>query len=198
MKIVSIDIETTGLDHNYCDILEFGAIIDDLNNLKPVNELPRFHCYFLPVNNGLYMGQPYALSMHPVIFRRIANREAGYTYVSPHKFGYMFNKFLNENGIERDSAKDRTVINVAGKNVSFDIGFLENKTDINKFVGLRHRVIDPSILFLTRDDNAIPGTSELKKRLGMGDNVAHTALADAEDVINVIRFAIDNNRFFWK
>ena len=199
MKYVSVDCETTGLDPKTCDILEFGAIIDDLNDLKPIEELPRFHCYFLPPpeNNGMYHGQPYALSMHPTIFRRIAEREKPYTYVSPNKFGYMFNDFLNKNGIVAENTKERTVINVGGKNPSFDIGFLEDKTDVGKFVGFRHRVIDPSILFLKSTDEKILSMGDLKKRLGLPEFVAHNAMEDAQDVVRIIRKAIEIGRFFY-
>ncbi len=32
MRYVSIDIETLGLDPTCCDIVEFGAVIDDLES----------------------------------------------------------------------------------------------------------------------------------------------------------------------
>jgi hypothetical protein len=43
MKYISIDIETTGLDPQTCQILSIGAVIEDTNNKLPVKELPRFH-----------------------------------------------------------------------------------------------------------------------------------------------------------
>jgi len=47
MKYVSIDIEATGLDHTYCQMIEFGAVLDDLRHQRPLDELPQFHCYVL-------------------------------------------------------------------------------------------------------------------------------------------------------
>ena len=97
MKYVSIDLETTGLDPENNDIIEFGAVIDDLRDMKPVEELPRFHAYIV---KDEYKGQPYALSMHPTIFRRIATREEGYNYLYPNTLGKAFLDFLVEHGFE--------------------------------------------------------------------------------------------------
>ena len=75
MKICSLDLEMTGLDIETCDILEFGCVLDDLSNQRPIEELPTFECYFSPVREGgTYQGSPYALQMHPEIFRRIAEK----------------------------------------------------------------------------------------------------------------------------
>ena len=95
MNYCSIDIETCGIDEDKCDIIEFGAVLDDLREMAPVSSLPTFHCYFI---NEFYTGEPQALAMHPVIFQRIADRTDGYTYVHAHKFGNMFKKFLVDNG----------------------------------------------------------------------------------------------------
>ena len=46
MIYVSIDIETTGVDPKIHDIVEFGAVIDDLANPQPLDKLPRFHALF--------------------------------------------------------------------------------------------------------------------------------------------------------
>ena len=43
MKFISIDVETTGLDPETCQILSIGAVIEDTNNLVPFKELPTFH-----------------------------------------------------------------------------------------------------------------------------------------------------------
>ena len=61
---VSIDIETTGLDWRTCQIIEIGAVIDDFKTA--IVDLPTFRCY---VDQGLFYGEPFALSMHAEIFR---------------------------------------------------------------------------------------------------------------------------------
>lgn len=39
MRYCSIDIETTGLNPDTCDILQFAAVLDDLNDPKPLVDL---------------------------------------------------------------------------------------------------------------------------------------------------------------
>lgn len=43
MKYISIDIETTGLDPEFNQILSIGAVIEDTLNPLPFEELPKFH-----------------------------------------------------------------------------------------------------------------------------------------------------------
>jgi len=43
MKYISLDIETTGLDPENCQILSIGAVIEDTLNQLPFEELPKFH-----------------------------------------------------------------------------------------------------------------------------------------------------------
>lgn len=74
IRYCSIDIETTGLDHRFHDILEVGAVLDDLTVQAPLAELPRFHCYVLPHDERGYRGDPFALSMNARILERIAKR----------------------------------------------------------------------------------------------------------------------------
>jgi len=183
MRYVSIDIETTGLDPQENDIIEFGAVLDDLSSSTPIKMLPRFHCYFV---RPFYNGSPFALSMHPKIFRRIADRESGYTYISATKLGHRFQNFLLKNGYKKDH--DKICITAAGKNFgAFDLQFLKFKTDFLKHVEVRHRILDPAVLYLERGDAVIPGTSECKSRANLEKNVAHTAIEDAIDVIKLLR-----------
>jgi oligoribonuclease len=176
-------LETCGLDPETCDILEFGAVLDDLKNQRPIKMLPTFHCYFA---QPAYKGEPYALSMHGKIFERIASKEKGYDYYAPTKFGMTFKRFLMQNGYECE--RDIITINVAGKNFgAFDLQFLNRQTDLRKHVKISHKFLDPAILFVDRDDNRLPGLSDCKKRAGMSEHVAHTAVADAMDVVQLIR-----------
>ena len=179
----SIDIESCGIS-DICDIIEFAAVLDDLSQLKPIDELPVFHTYFVKDN---YVGEPVALSMHPEIFRRISERDRNkYNFSVATKIGYSFKRFLIQNGYEEDH--DKVTITVAGKNfASFDLQFLKKKTDILKHVNIRSRIIDPAILYLKDGDNAPPGTEECKRRAGLSTVLAHTAEADAKDVIELIR-----------
>jgi len=42
-KYVSLDIETTGLNPENCQVLEIGAVIDD--GTTPIEDCPTFQCY---------------------------------------------------------------------------------------------------------------------------------------------------------
>jgi len=191
MRYLSIDLETCGLNPKTDSILEFGAIFDDLENPLPYEECSKYHCYFLPADGLQYHGQPFALSMHPKIFRMIAERDNdhgnSFKYLSPHKFGYDFKQFLINCGFKAEH--DRITINVAGKNFgAFDLQFLNEQTDLSKHVKIRHRIIDPGTLFMDIYDDSVPGTEECLKRAGIIKDVTHTALDDAWDVIQLIRF----------
>ena len=190
MRYCSIDTESCGLRPEH-DILEFGAILDDLENPLPLDELPRFHCYFTKDD---YCGSAFALSMHPVIFRRIADREEGYDYLSAMKFGNLFKRFLVKHGYEEEQQK--VVINVAGKCfAASDMPALKSKTDIAKHVIMRKNVLDPGILYIEKGDERLPSLSECKSRAGMPDVVAHNALDDAMDVVSLIRKKLIREEF---
>ena len=186
MLYCSIDMESTGLDADNHDIIEFGAVLDDLSKLDPVETLPTFHCYFV---KDAYTGSPFALSMHPEIFRRIAERDVSkYKFFSAMKFGHAFKRFLINQGYETEH--DRVTINVAGKNFgACDLQFLNKQTDLSKHVQIRHKILDPGILFVEKGDESLPGLGQCKERMGLNDSVDHTAVADAIDVVHLIRFA---------
>jgi oligoribonuclease (3'-5' exoribonuclease) len=187
MKYVSIDLEMTGLNPDTCDILEMGAVLDDLENPLPLEELPRFHCYFLPMREGgTFSGEPYALQMHPKIFLRIDKREKPYDYISPRKMGNSFKNFLLKHDYITEQGK--VYINVAGKNfANCDLNFLNKQTDLEKHVHIRHTILDPGILYMTKRDRSLPGLGQCLARAGFEGNVAHTAVEDAMDVVKVIR-----------
>jgi hypothetical protein len=166
-----------------CDIIEFGAVLDDLSNQLPLEQLPVFHTYF---QKNLFLGEPFALSMHKEIFLRIAERKEGYSYTSTEKLGNQFKQFLLKNGYNLE--KDRITINVAGKNFnSFDLQFLKNKTDFCKHVQPSAKVLDPAILYYQKGDDRLPGLSKCLERAGFSSTVKHCAVDDAFDVVKLIR-----------
>ena len=200
MKYISIDIETTGLDPEYCQVIEVGAIIDDLSKNEDMYRLPMFQTYIM---HDKIVGEPYALSMHSAIFKRMSKAKDmvlmtpsydpidkcvwmdndGYSYVYKDNFWIYFLHWLQQN----DMINDR--INVAGKNFgSFDKQFL-NKLPNWGSIGsrLRHRFLDPGMLYLQNGDVCIPDTKTCMERAGIPGDVEHTALGDAEVVIKLIR-----------
>lgn len=188
MKYVSIDIETTGLNHDICNIIEFAAVVDDLKVQAPLEKLPTFQTYILQDH---YIGEPYALSMHAEIFKKIANwQKAGVNVSSPADLLVRFHTFLttlggytNGNGVIK--------INVAGKNFgNFDSKFLEKLPHHNLLVKFNHRILDPGILYFDpeQDFETLPGTESCMKRAGIPGEVQHTALEDAINVVKLLRY----------
>ncbi len=185
---VSIDIETTGLNPENCQILEIGAVIDD--GTTPIEDCPTFHCY---VEHGLILGEPFAVSMHATILRRIATRGEGYTYLSVWDVATRFRDFLKENGIDPENEK----IIVAGKNyASFDARFLSKLTGWNKHIKTHHRILDPAAMYWQPETDGVelPDTKTCMKRAGIDGEVAHTAVEDAQVVVRLIRHVIAARR----
>ena len=99
MRYVSIDIETTGLNPETCQIIEFGAVIDNDTN----DEFPTFHRY---IKHHSYQGEPRALSMHARIFRALADGEG----ICPNSLARQFFEFLTEKkaiGISKNPTGDK-------------------------------------------------------------------------------------------
>lgn len=204
MIYCSIDIETTGLDIENCDVIEFAAVIDDLTNQKPLEELPKFHTY---IAKRSYKGEPYALSMHPNILRKIALADfktidqEGYwiseeneRYMAidqlPIYFKYFLESHLPESLVLREENKLSKIkkLNIAGKNVaSFDIPFLKAKIKNWNGVSFSSRCIDPAILYFQPGDLNLPDSKTCMERAGIAGEVAHTALEDALVVVQLLR-----------
>lgn len=186
MIYVSIDLETTGLDPINNQILEFGAVIEDTNNILPIHELPSFQVY---IDNGnLIHGNPFALQMNATILKRIATFEDGYVYTEPKYLGELFHKFLKDNGFPLE-LNSKIKINVAGKNFgAFDLNFLNNCENFNNYISISHRIIDPAMLYVNwKEDKSLPNLTECKARANLNGEVTHNAVEDAIDVINTLR-----------
>lgn len=194
MKFVSIDIETTGLDPNKCTILEFAAVVDDLNIQEPIDKLPKFQTYVL---QDFYNGDPYALAMHCDKLQKIANwRTSGIDVCSLDTLILKFQTFLVTFGYQesgRNSAylKEGYIkINVAGKNfANFDNRFLEKLPNYDKLIKIGHRILDPVMLYFdpAKDIDHLPSMIDCMKRAGIEGEVPHTALDDALLVIKLLR-----------
>jgi hypothetical protein len=199
MKIVSIDIETTGLDHNTCQILQVGAVIEDTVKIPALKDLPRFSCI---VEHPIYTGQPFALNMNNWIIKILASLE---TATKEQRIqirqdnrimgeGLVANAlwlFLTANGIKPnpDSKSDQVQITVAGKNFgTFDKPFLEALPNWSSKIQVKQRIIDPAILYVNwLEDENLPNLNECMKRGGITGEVTHDAVQDALDVIKVLR-----------
>jgi len=195
MKYVSIDIETTGLDSENCDMVEFAAVVDDLNNQQPIEKLPKFQRY---IYRHLYQGEPYALSMHKDLFLKLAKwqqgKERDMQVCTPNNLMEEFYLFLKDCYVQHLNPKfemgNPIKVLAAGKNfATFDIRFIEKLPNQDPYlVEFNHRVVDPAMLYLNpATDTGPPSMYECMKRAGIPGDVAHTALEDALMVVSLLR-----------
>jgi len=186
---VSIDIETTGLNPETCQVIQIGAVIDDYKT--PIHQLEKFNCY---IDHDVFRGEAYALSMHAKIFRIIAETRIKHQYVTledgswvsvAKTAAHVFNMWLEKNGIHTRLGK----IIVGGKNFgAFDKGFLEKLPEWKETIRMKHRFIDPgSMYYVPGVDDGPPSTEECLKRAGLVPHVNHTAPEDAFDVVRLVR-----------
>lgn len=185
-KYISIDIETLGLDSEHCDMIEFGAVLDDLKT--PLEQLPRYHCYITRDGNR-YKGEAYAMQMHQKILERIAKRTAGFNYVPHDCLDANFYNWLYQFGI----AKDDLV--VVGKNfATFDLKFLQ-KVGFGlpeSLTQLHRRFLDVGSMYYNPLVSRFPPNLErCLEMAGVKKSVEHTAIADALDVIQCVRYKMD-------
>lgn len=190
MQYVAIDIETTGINSDNCDIIEFAAVIDDLSNPEPIEKLQKFQTYFV---QPVYQGEPYALSMHQRTFLKInqairqntfESNDGNEKFMNIQDLPVAFYNFLTH---DKYPAK-KIMINVAGKNAaSFDLPFLKKKITNWGNLSFSSRVIDPAILYYQQGDLRLPDSKECMVRAGLEGEVAHTALEDAIMVVKLIR-----------
>ncbi len=170
---VSIDIETTGLDPETCQILEIGAVWEDWTT--PIEKLKTFRAL---IGHDEYRGQPYALAMNSKLLYELAGTSI---LLTPRRVVGHLCRWLAGCGWDGKS------ITPAGKNFgSFDLQFLKKLPGFD--IPFRHRAIDPGMLYFQPwIDGAIPSTSQCYSRAGISEDVAHTAVADALGVVKLIR-----------
>lgn len=137
-NIVSIDLETTGLDSESCQILEIGLVFDNTtvavkreNIDEYLETLPTARCY---VKHKRIQGEPYALMMNASIIRQLALSapqkfciaEDGTEIIPPYEIAYWIKSHIADI-IPKEQQKKVTV---AGKNFqSFDVRFLQKVED---------------------------------------------------------------------
>ena len=177
MKYISLDIETTGLNPDTCQILEVGAILEDTAKKRVRNQCPSFHAI---LDHQIISGEPYALQLNQKLLNVISTKSLPFT--KPKELACDFSEWLLSNGITKP-------ITVAGKNaVKLDIPFLDRLPGFNAWSKFHHRVLDPSSLFVNFDaDEYLPSSESCKSRAGISGPVVHTALDDAWDVIQILR-----------
>ena len=189
-KYVSIDIETTGLNHDKCQIIQFGAVIDDF--ITPIKDLPKLDLYVLS-DNGEYYWESYAFEMNKNIFEEIQNihkitnsYKTSYTklHTSASDLKYFFNEWLKNNNYNQK-------ILIAGKNfAAFDKKFLDKISFFNneelkfsrRYLDVGSMYYDPNL-----DKEDIPDLIKCVERAGFEPEGLHQAVDDAIMVVKCIR-----------
>ena len=215
MIYVSIDIETSGLDHEKHKVLSIGAIIEDTEKKLPYEECPKFNAIIL---QNEITGSPRAITMNKEIIsmigdylegtndhRIIMDTHTDYSFYHEDEVTKEFYKFLWNNGFATldspsthvngkltpiiDGRTKSITLNVAGKNFgTFDKLFLQELPWWQKLIRTRQRVLDPAILMVDwTNDKSLPNLTQCKERAGVNGIVTHNALEDAWDVIEVLR-----------
>lgn len=202
MYIASIDCEMTGLNPEQDQILSIGIVVEDTNNVVPIEECPQVH---IIIPRESISGNVFALDMNRDLISDINDyncledrkEEAGISYQGKGVFVregvvsvFIYN-WLLKNGFDSDSKDDRIHLNVLGKNFSsFDKIYLEKLPNWNTLIRVRQRVLDPAILAVKwSEDESLPNLKTCMDRAGLDPNkvVTHNALEDAKDTLLTLR-----------
>jgi oligoribonuclease len=183
-KYISLDIETTGLDQEKCQVIEFAAVLEDTEKLLPLEELPSISFF---IRHPSYYWESYAQEMNKELFAELESAPVGSVWCAE-AAAKIFGAFLDRNDIQKAV--------IAGKNAAgFDIPFLRNMKlpyakDRNSVfhTKLSHRVLDVGPLFVDwKEDQTVPDLATCLKRAGIDGSVKHRALGDAKQVIQLLR-----------
>lgn len=143
MIYVSIDIETSGLNHDMNHVLSIGAIIEDTTKKLPYEELPKFNAIVLQNN---IQGSPRAITMNKEIIslmgeylegkdevREQLKLNSGYQFFEEDEVIKEFYWWLDENGlghglidnsggyVEVKNGKHRPMINGGTKPITLNV-----------------------------------------------------------------------------
>jgi hypothetical protein len=191
MRFIALDLETTGLIHEKDQILQIGVVIGDFKTPR-VEDLPSWETV---IAHERIEGHPYALMMNAALIEQIAKRDKfpDVLFSPDCKSAYhtMFS-FLTEHGFRAESDGKIHIV-VAGKNAAgFELPFVnatQNDGPVwrNRFQAV-HRVFDPGPLYFQHGDSKPPDLKTCLARAGIEKEVAHTGVADALDVVRLLRF----------
>lgn len=167
-KVVYIDVETTGLDPDTCQVLEVACLVDDLSQeFNP----SKWSCY---VRHPLIRGEVDALAMHSSWIRETKNG------IDPSIVSNRMCDFLSNHFREGDLV-------IGGKNVAFDVRFLAtlpgftlegSRLRIKYTYTCSSRYVDPGMLFWNKGPRpGIPSLAEIAALCGI-EYTAHRAMDD--------------------
>lgn len=174
--ITSIDIETTGLDYEKCQILSIGACVIDLDKKEIVN---RF--YGRIKLDGFY-GEPFALQMNADLIKEMNQLTH---YIHSENSVNIFDNQSKVFEVFKNWFAPYKAYSVVGKNFAiFDLNFLNGVLGKGYF---NRRILDVgSMYYEPKIDTKIPNLTECLYRAGFQEEVTHNALEDAEQVAKLV------------
>lgn len=192
MKYISLDLETTGLDANFHQVIEIACVIDNLSCPRGFDYLEHCDSFRKIVRHRNYNFSPYAMKMHlknGLIDELLRSTHASSSdVVEIGQAGGLLINFLNQNDLYAPSIKPT----IAGKNFArLDAPFLFRMHGFS--VGQEwwhHRSLDVGSLYAKPTDNELPSTEECLKRAGLKSGGNHRAMDDALDVVRLVRHAL--------
>lgn len=186
MRYISLDLETSGGRPGKHQILELAAVVEDSKKPMPLGELPAFRRV---VRHPEYVGTAGALALNARLLAELARKEPNPELCTPAELLPQLREFLLQHSFRPDK-HDCIAVTMAGKNIaSFDLGFLRELPGYGTLVRAEPAMLDPAAFYLNwRKDSRLPTMSICKARAGFEDTeVAHQALADALDVVALLR-----------
>jgi hypothetical protein len=205
MKFFAIDLETTGLDPKQHSITEFAAVYTDIEGKEPMKMFYRW------MNPEGFVWSQYCLDMHSEWLRKVNLRIKAKNLVGDpsicnnmHELILQFEDWVHNElelplfkGDEKTGrVNERVKYTAAGKNFgSFDSQFLKAASFPDMW---RHRPLDPTPLYVKKGDELLPELALCKARAKEWGaafetvTVAHNAIQDCLDVVDLIRFGYTN------
>lgn len=193
-KLVSVDIETTGLDPEDSDILEVAAIVF---HLDPGNVgVESFHC-FLKHDVIRWNEDTFNFHMKNGYFDYAKSEKLkSVPRMDTESFERALVSFLAVNDVYDVSKPRGGSATAVGKNFgSFDLQFLNklNYGSLKKRRLFKHRALDIGNLLWNpiSDGTTLPSSEQCAERMGLsGAGITHRAMDDADMMVQLTRLAV--------
>lgn len=186
MRYLSLDLETSGSNPHRHQILELAAVVEDAKRPLPLAELPSFRRL---IKHPEITGTAGALALNARLLAELARKEPNPELCTVAELLPQLREWLLNQGFKRDK-NDCVRVTMAGKNIaSYDLGFLRELPGWGTLVGAEPAMLDPAAFYLNwHKDSRLPTMAICKARARFDDReVAHEALADALDVVRLLR-----------
>lgn len=194
MKYLSIDLETTGLDESWCQVLEIAAVLADTNDkTTPVESLPTWTCRLW---HKRIQGEPYALWLNAELIKDMDRARKDVEFATAHRYMHPEKVFWTlDEWVKNELGSEYKKIAPAGKNYgTFDSRFLWALPAWCREQLLHRRALDPAAAFILPGDERPPDLKTCIERAGLTDwdeSKHHKAVEDARVVVRLLRASDD-------